>query len=230
MVRLVFRPIPKSDERFARQYRCGPPPEFLWLRPLRHSSPSFGPDRHAHTRTLLVRSRSVGCAPVRIQPISFLTPYGFTHPMTRTHVRLIVTTFKTGRMGSPQADALSTQMPRHAVRRVLQTTIKAATSPRALDGIYRPIGAAFPNNPTRRQRLRGATGSEHDGLSPSLAPLSRELGPGPSLRTLLQTTIQRQDARFSSWALPVRSPLLRESLLVSFPPLIDMLKLSGDPA
>ncbi|CAH8309506.1 unnamed protein product [Eruca vesicaria subsp. sativa] len=37
----------------------------------------------------------------------------------------------TGRMGSPQADALSTQMPRHAVRRVLQTTIKAATSPRA---------------------------------------------------------------------------------------------------
>ncbi|KAL0641991.1 hypothetical protein Bca4012_103425 [Brassica carinata] len=42
-----------------------PPPEFLWLRPARHSSPSFGPDRHAHTRTLLVRSRSVGSAPVR---------------------------------------------------------------------------------------------------------------------------------------------------------------------
>ncbi|CAN7100103.1 unnamed protein product [Brassica rapa subsp. narinosa] len=55
---------------------------------------------------------------------------------------------QTGRMGSPQADALSTQMPRHAVRRVLQTTIKAATSPR------------------------------------------EELGPGPSLRTLLQTTIR----------------------------------------
>ncbi|KAL0745257.1 hypothetical protein Bca101_102263 [Brassica carinata] len=33
--------------------------------PLRHSSPSFGPDRHAHTRTLLRRSRSVGSAPVR---------------------------------------------------------------------------------------------------------------------------------------------------------------------
>ncbi|KAL0641974.1 hypothetical protein Bca4012_102585 [Brassica carinata] len=46
-----------------------------------------------------------------------------------------------------------------------------------LGGIYRPIGAAFSNNPTRRQRLRGATGSEHDGLSPSLAPLSRNLGP-----------------------------------------------------
>ncbi|CAG7862884.1 unnamed protein product, partial [Brassica rapa] len=59
----------------------------------------------------------------------------------------------------------------------------------ALDGIYRPIGAAFPNNPTHRQRLvvRQVPGSTR--LSPSLAPLSRELGPGPSLRTLLQTTI-----------------------------------------
>ncbi|CAN6972884.1 unnamed protein product [Brassica rapa subsp. trilocularis] len=61
----------------------------------------------------------------------FLAPYGFTHPLTRTHVRLLGPCFKTGRMGSPQADALSTQMPRHAVRRMLQTTIKAATSPRA---------------------------------------------------------------------------------------------------
>ncbi|KAL0641964.1 hypothetical protein Bca4012_103340 [Brassica carinata] len=69
--------------------------------------------------------------PRGILPISFLTPYGFTHPLTRTHVRLLGPCFKTGRMGSPQADALSTQMPRHAVRRVLQTTIKAATSPRA---------------------------------------------------------------------------------------------------
>ncbi|KAK8496927.1 hypothetical protein V6N13_113001 [Hibiscus sabdariffa] len=48
----------------------------------------------------------------------------------------------------------------------------------ALDGIYRPIRAAFPNNPTRRQRLVVRTGSGHDGaLSPSPAPLSRDLGP-----------------------------------------------------
>ncbi|CAN7092652.1 unnamed protein product [Brassica rapa subsp. narinosa] len=61
-----FAPIPKSDERFARQYRCGPPPEFPLASPrsgiVHHLS---GPDRHAHTRTLLRRSRSVGCAPVR---------------------------------------------------------------------------------------------------------------------------------------------------------------------
>lgn len=35
-------------------------------------------------------------------------------PFTRTHVRLLGPCFKTGRVGSPQADARSTQMPRHA--------------------------------------------------------------------------------------------------------------------
>ncbi|CAN6871618.1 unnamed protein product [Brassica oleracea] len=61
-----FAPIPKSDERFARQYRCRPPPEFSLASPrsgiVHHLS---GPDRHSHTRTLLRRSRSVGCAPFR---------------------------------------------------------------------------------------------------------------------------------------------------------------------
>ncbi|CAN7092606.1 unnamed protein product [Brassica rapa subsp. narinosa] len=55
-----------SDLPDARQYRCGPPPEFPLASPrtgiVHHLS---GPDRHAHTRTLLRRSRSVGCAPVR---------------------------------------------------------------------------------------------------------------------------------------------------------------------
>lgn len=98
----------------------------------------------------------------------------------------------------------------------------------ALDGIYRPIGAAFPNNPTRRQRLVVRQGPGTTGLSPSLAPLSRELRPGPSLRTLLQTTIRTpKTSDFQAGLFPVRSPLLRESLLVSFPPLIDMLKFSG---
>ncbi|KAB1212990.1 Protein TAR1 [Morella rubra] len=177
-----------------------------------------------------------------------------------------------------RADTRSTQMPKHAVRRVLPTTIAATTSPRAyyspglgrrrnphrstpesigrrlitvpsdrgaspapirfppdnfkhsltlfsksfssfprgtcllsvsrpylaLDGIYRPIGAAFPNNPTRRQRLVVRQGPGTTGLSPSPAPPSRGLGPGPPLRTLLQTTIRTPNgARFSSWAFPV---------------------------
>ncbi|KAL5696938.1 hypothetical protein ACHQM5_031205 [Ranunculus cassubicifolius] len=191
-------------------------------------------------------------------------------------------------MGSPLADAGSTQLPRHAVRRVLpprsrkrhlrrrnnspglgrlrnprrsarraewRTSFRRSASGRhaspapirfppdnfkhsltlfsksfssfprgtcslsvsrqylALDGIYRPIGAAFPNNPTRRQRLVVRQGPDTTGLSPSLAPPSRGLGPGPSLRTLLQTTIRTTKPSDSQAGLfPVRSPLLGESL------------------
>ncbi|TXG46551.1 hypothetical protein EZV62_024284 [Acer yangbiense] len=82
----------------------------------------------------------------------------------------------------------------------------------ALDGIYRPIWAAFPNNPTRRQRLVMRQGPGATGLSPSPAPLSRGLGPGPPLRTLLQTTIRTSRTLDSQAGLfPVRSPLLGES-------------------
>ncbi|CAN6967499.1 unnamed protein product, partial [Brassica rapa subsp. trilocularis] len=212
-----FAPIPKSDERFARQYRCGPPPEFPLASPrsgiVHHLS---GPDRHAHTRTLLRKSRSVGCAPVRDPanqlpcalrdaspaPIRF-PPDNFKHSLT-----LFSKSFSS--------------LPRGTC------SLSVSRPYLALDGIYRPIGAAFPNNPTRRQRLVVRQGPGTTGLSPSLAPLSRELGPGPSLRTLLQTTIRTpKTSDFQAGLFPVRSPLLRESLLVSFPPLIDMLKLSG---
>ncbi|WCJ18542.1 Protein TAR1 [Euphorbia peplus] len=82
----------------------------------------------------------------------------------------------------------------------------------ALDGIYRPIWAAFPNNLTRRQRLVVRQGPGTTGLSPSLAPPSRGLEPGPPLRTLLHTTIRTPRALDSQARLfPVRSPLLRES-------------------
>ncbi|KAL0640967.1 hypothetical protein Bca4012_103075 [Brassica carinata] len=97
---ISLSPLYPSQASDLRQYRCGPPPEFpLAARSgiVHHLS---GPDRYAHTRTLLRRSRSVGSAPVRILPISFLTPYGFTHPLTRTHVRLLGPCFKAGRMGA----------------------------------------------------------------------------------------------------------------------------------
>ncbi|CAN6929573.1 unnamed protein product [Brassica oleracea] len=115
MVRLVFRPYTQ-----VRRTIC----TSVSLRASTRVSSGFAPLRHKNQGRSAVHPRG-------IQPISFLTPYRFTHPLTRTHVRLLGPCFKTGRMGSPQADALSTQMPRHAVRRVLQTTIKAATSPRA---------------------------------------------------------------------------------------------------
>ena len=63
------------------------------------------------------------------------------------------------------------------------------------------------------------------GLSPSQAPCSKGLGLPPALTGLLQTTTPLKD--FQSELFPLHSPLLRESWLVSFPPLINMLKFSG---
>ncbi|CAA7015819.1 unnamed protein product [Microthlaspi erraticum] len=79
--------------------------------PLRHSSPSFG-SRQAML-TLEPFSDDQGRSAVHprgIPPISFLAPYGFNHPLTRTHVRLLGPCFKTGRMGSPQATPEEHQM------------------------------------------------------------------------------------------------------------------------
>ena len=68
------------------------------------------------------------------------------------------------------------------------------------------------------------------GLSPSMVPLSR------GLEFVLSPSMPRQTTRqdipegtldFQPELFPLHSPLLRESLLVSFPPLTDMLKLSG---
>ena len=41
-----------------------------------------------------------------ILPISFLAPYGFTGPLTSTHVRLLGLCFKTSRMGTWQLTAM----------------------------------------------------------------------------------------------------------------------------
>ncbi|KAI3483268.1 hypothetical protein L1887_53868 [Cichorium endivia] len=199
-----------------------------------------------------------------IPPISFLAPCGFTHPLTRTHVRLLGPCFKTGRMGCPQAGAGSTQLglwpphqsapvhaPSRSADRLSPFHIRPGriAGPHSLpsrqfqalfDSLFKVLfifpsrylfaigltpvfslgreftallGAAFPNNPTRRQRLVVRQGSGHDGaLTLSGAPLPGDLGPGPPLRTLLQTTIRTaRPSDFQAGLIPVRSPLLRES-------------------
>ena len=70
----------------------------------------------------------------------------------------------------------------------------------------------------------------HTGFSPSMTSCSKELRPTPRPKHPLQITTRtpkRPDFKFE--LLPLHSPLLRQSLLVSFPPLIDMLKFSGYP-
>ncbi|KAK7370220.1 hypothetical protein VNO78_36551 [Psophocarpus tetragonolobus] len=91
------------------------------------------------------------CTHRGIPPISFLAPYGFTHPLTRTHVRLLGPCFKTGRMGSPQADARSMHVPRHARGRMLPSTIATMTSPRAYQqpGLGPPSQSASVRAPSQ---------------------------------------------------------------------------------
>lgn len=73
----------------------------------------------------------------------------------------------------------------------------------------------------------------HTGLSPSAGPRSRGLwapGRAGSARRAVPhaTALSRSvPGRFGDGLLPLHSPLLGESLLVSFPPLIDMLKFRG---
>ncbi|KAL2224916.1 UNVERIFIED_CONTAM: Protein TAR1, partial [Sesamum indicum] len=256
--RASFAPIPKSDERFARQYRCGPPPEFPLASPrsgiVHHLS---GPDR---------RSRSVGVAPLGGDRAGQL-PYALRvcSPVDSHTCQTPWSVFQDGSNGEPAGQRRERAVAEARRGRALSATIGATafrghidcpgfgrrlnprwSAPRAdrrtgsrrstsdrgaspapirfppdnfkhsltlfsksfssfprgtcslsvsrpylaLDGIYRPIGAAFPNNPTRRQRLVVRQGPGTTGLSPSPAPLSRGLGPGPPLRTLLQTTIR----------------------------------------
>uniref|UniRef100_A0A6N2ND52 Uncharacterized protein n=1 Tax=Salix viminalis TaxID=40686 RepID=A0A6N2ND52_SALVM len=296
--RASFAPIPKSDERFARQYRCGPPPEFPLASPrsgiVHHLS---GPDRHALTRTLLRRSRSVGGATLEgIPPVSFLAPYGFTRPLTRTHVRLLGPCFKTGRMGSPQADARSAHVPGHAVtaRAAVHdrsdgistgaaTAIRIGPRPEPIGGpavaVPHPTGAhrrphplpsrqfqalfdslfkvlfifpsrylfaiglspifslgrnlppdwgCIPKQPDSQTAPRGAAGSSHDGaLTLSGAPFQGTWAWSAAEDASPDYNSNAAGARFSSWAFPGSLAVTRGILVSSFPPLIDMLKLSG---
>ena len=101
----------------------------------------------------------------------------------------------------------------------------------ALDGIYHPFRAAFPSNSTRRKRVIDDTCSQRQtGFSPSLIPCSNGLTPGPcrtaaSVDYNSRANLIARDFQFELF--PLHSPLLRESLLVSFPPLSYMLKSSG---
>ncbi|KAG6384449.1 hypothetical protein SASPL_155734 [Salvia splendens] len=287
-----FAPIPKSDERFARQYRCGPPPEFPLASPrsgiVHHLS---GPDRYAHSNPSQKIKVGRRCTP-RGDPANQLPCALRVYSPVDSHTcQTPWSVFQDGPNGEPagrcqeragaeaRRDGARCQ-PRSTRRRLHEhinspgfgrrrnphrstprvdrrTGSRRSTSDRdtspapirfppdnfkhsltlfsksfssfprgtcslsvsrpylALDGIYRPIGAAFPNNPTRRQRLVVRQGPGTTGLSPSPAPLSRGLEPGPSLRTLLQTTIRTAWPPDSQVGLfPVRSPLLRESFIL----------------
>ncbi|KAI3494844.1 hypothetical protein L1887_40346 [Cichorium endivia] len=159
-----------------------------------------------------------------IPPISFLAPCGFTHPLTRTHVRLLGPCFKTGRMGCPQAGAGSTQVYRRdgaccqprSTRRHLHEPIDSSgfgrrTNPhRSTPRVDRRTG--YRRSTSDRDASPAPIRFPPDNFKHSLTLFSKGLGPGPPLRTLLQTTIRTaRPSDFQAGLIPVRSPL-RESL------------------
>ena len=104
----------------------------------------------------------------------------------------------------------------------------------ALDEVYHPFWAAFPSNPTLCGRViqrRRRSGPRH-----GVVTLSDALFQGTWTRTAAATEhatsnynsgshLKLPDFKFELF--PLHSPLLGESLLVSFPPRNNMLKFRG---
>ncbi|KAK7325505.1 hypothetical protein VNO80_34425 [Phaseolus coccineus] len=200
--------------------------------------------RHAMRRALAVHNRNDDVSPRAFQqPRAWATACNPRRSMSRVDRTDRLTPFhiRPGHIAGPHPlpsrqfqalfDSLS-QSPFHLSLAVL-VRYRSLRLYLALDGIYRPIGAAFPKQPDSPTAPRGATGSGHNGaLTLSGAPLPGDLGPGPPLRTLLQTTIRTPKATDSHGGLfPVRSPLLGR-ILVSFFSLrlLICLNSAGSPA
>ena len=101
----------------------------------------------------------------------------------------------------------------------------------ALDEVYHPLCVSLPRNATLRKcSVCRRTAEQRRDSHPLWRSLPRDFSLRRPLETLLQTTIHALKARdFHFGLIPVHSPLLRESCLVSFPPLNYMLKFSGLP-
>ncbi|KAL8875655.1 MAG: hypothetical protein Q9198_006019 [Flavoplaca austrocitrina] len=217
--------MPKFDDRFARQNRCEPPPEFPLASPysgiVHHLS---GPTSYARTQIHPKTSGSVDGAP------------------PRRVGRLLGPCFKTGRLqplrqhprrsavlgpGGPHC-TLGYNTPREELRS--QGLCPAArTDAGLIAGEY-----AAPKDggtPAGRSGVSHGLGHRsHTGFSPSMTPRSKGLRPPRRPKLPLQITTRTPGGPdFKFELLPLHSPLLRQSLLVSFPPLIDMLKFSGYP-
>ncbi|KAH7839155.1 hypothetical protein Vadar_000520 [Vaccinium darrowii] len=135
------------------QYRCGPPLEFPLASPrsgiVHHLS---GPDRHADTRTLLRRSRSVGGATHGGDPTNQLLCALRVYSLVDSHTcQTPWSVFQDRPNGEPtgrcweRADAEARQ------GRTLPATIKAKASPQAyrLPGLWPPSQSAPVHAPSR---------------------------------------------------------------------------------
>ena len=91
-----------------------------------------------------------------------------------------------------------------------------------------PVLSSIPKLLDSSKEPHTGWASDRTGLSPSAAPRSRGLGRRRARGVLCKLQLGPPGGPdFKFELLPLHSPLLGQSLLVSFPPLIDMLKFSG---
>ncbi|KAI3475761.1 hypothetical protein L1887_62790 [Cichorium endivia] len=212
--------VDSADERFARQYRCGPPPEFPLASPrsgiVHHLSGSRQACSHSNP-SQKDQGRSAVHPARGIPPISFLAPCGFYSPVDSHTCQTPWSVFQDGPNGVPTGRLPGARRYIAPRRRVLPTTIDATASPRGLS-TARALAAAPIRTGPRPESIGGpAIGRSTSDRDASPAPIrfppdnfkhsltlfSKGLGPGPPLRTLLQTINSDSEAvRFSSWADP----------------------------
>jgi hypothetical protein len=101
----------------------------------------------------------------------------------------------------------------------------------ALEGIYLPLQAAIPSNPTLQERIvRPRTATPQDShLLRYRVPADFSDGRGRWRLSRLQFGRPRGPPDWRRELRPLHSPLLRASRLFSSPPLSDMLKFRGWP-
>ena len=93
-----------------------------------------------------------------------------------------------------------------------------------------PIQGCNPKQPDSKRLDIRFSERRIRGFHPLWRSIPRDLFFHPTFYHTLQITIRRSKTPdFKFELLPVRSPLLRQSQLISFPPLTDMLKFSGQP-
>ncbi|KAI3752341.1 hypothetical protein L2E82_24283 [Cichorium intybus] len=91
-----------------------------------------------------------------------------------------------------------------------------------------PYWGCIPKQPDSQTAPRGATGSGHDGaLTLSGAPFQGTWARSAAEDASPDYNSDSEAARFSSWADPGSLAVTKGILVSFFPPLIDMLKLSG---